>query len=370
MSNSLRDTIKIILEAEFPEKRISQLPTKDGKRFSPTGDEGAHRQAYARATVDNIKDKFAALGITDLGDVDIMPYESMHEPFNIRFKLKNKSPFFEVTEFEGKAVMNKKETKNKKTLVLVLKTKSGEVNMIFAKGSTNDMVPQVDELQVKGIREGGEYGVTFSRGGLSGAGDEVKPGYYEYITNKGKKFIVSPIGDQSDVKEGWVLVQNVKTKRRFAVEKTRIKPETKTFQNKIKITYLGWKSMAGKDFENSEDESGSKSMGYKPINVRGGIKLEDKGKDDEFFNWLGIEKINQELSSGGQIRASQKNDGTFILTLPSKKGDNAIVLRPLKKLRVKDLKSIINWNNLEVEIGRKAMGDNKFTGTKGTITLK
>jgi len=370
MSKSLRDIIKIILEAEFPEKRISQLPTKDGKRFSPTGDVGAHRLAYARATVDNIKDKFAALGIQGLGDVDIMPYEAMYEPFNIRFKLKNKTPFFEGTEFDGKAVINKKETKKKKTLVLVLKSESGDVNMIFAKGSTDDMVPQVDELKVKGIREGGEYGVTFSRGGLSGGDDEVKPGYYEYITNKGKKFVVSPLSDQSDVKEGWVLVQNVKTNKRFAVKKNRLKPETKIFQNKIKITYLGWKSMAGKDFENSVGDGGKKSISYKPVDVRGGIKLSDDGKDEEFFNWLGINRVNRELGEGGKLRASQKNDGTFILTLPSKKGDNAIVLRPLNKSVVKDLKSLINWDNLDVEIGRKAMGDNKFTGTKGTISLK
>ncbi len=152
------------------------------------------------------------------------------------------------------------------------------------------------------------------------------------------------------------MVQNIKTKKKFAAEKKRL--ETKGFQNKIKITSLDWKG------DPSDFGGESKKIGRDNVKVRGGLKLLNKGDNDSFWNWLTLQDIDKKLKSGGLIRKSEKERGTYVLTL----GKTVVILKP-KMSNVEDPDNLVNWDEVEVEIGRKAMGKNEFTDTKGVIKL-
>lgn len=236
-------------------------------------------------------------------------------------------------------------------------------------GNKFDVVPTPDQSDVeKGLVRISPIGINRSwaipQKRLKGTEKKV----YKYVTNKGKEIYVSPIADQSDVKEGYVIVANIETNRKFGAKEERLEPTSnenlkagkQEGTNRIRVENV---SFLKEPMRGEKDTEGK--IGKDPIPVIG--KITNVTNENDAWTRKSVTKlITKGLSDGAMIvsRKPLKNPNEFVINLGGNLGFFTV-----KPKGNRDYSNIRNWKNVEVELGKKATGKDMATA-QAKITLE
>lgn len=393
LKNIIKKSVNLLLEVN-----PGDLP-----RTQVVKDKGAYHTANAMDALEDIDQKFRELGISvnpnELATIDIL---KGLQPFNIKFKLKNSTPFFDGnTEITGKA---KIDDRHKGLRLFFISDKGHKVRIDFDRKTLSAKQPQsLGDVTI--LMENTPYIVQLSssKGGIEFGKVEVdingdkktvsgkRLGKISFLTSKkGTTYTVAPNPDkQGDVIEGSVNVTLVgdesdpQPNKSFAVPKSKLektpdnneyayfpegggKPqrvESKIGNNQPQTTTLIIVSLPNVKLDGDNKNGNAKFVLGKTVNVKG--KLNVSGELN-FENKITLDDINDKLKSGAeaQLSASKQEGDVLKITLD---GDKAVMLKP--KSSYPDPHSISNWNNLSVEVGSKAMGKEEWKSITGEASL-
>lgn len=396
IKNIIKRNVSILLEVD-----IADLPQKQVVK-----DKGAYNTAIALDMLDNIDQKFRELGVivddNEFTTIDIL--KSM-QPFEMSFELKKSTKFFDGnTKIKGKA---KIDDRHKGLRILFISDNGHKVRIDFDRKSLQDKQPQtggdvtvllekrVYTVQLSDSKSGIEFGKTVitipdettSTKELETSGKRLSKIYF-LTSKKGTTYNVAANPDKQDgVSKGFVNVTLIgdpsdpQPNKSFAVPKSKLEktpdgneyayfPEgggkpSRVLQkstNQPVTTELKIISLPNiKSDSNGKDKNTKFELG-KIIKVTGKLKTNEQLS---FKNNITLDDINDKLNRGveAELSASRYKDNVLKLNI----GGAVVMLRPLSK--DPDPYFVSNWNNLPIEIGSKASGEEEWKDIEGEATL-
>ncbi len=380
MSNRLQNIIKkgvmTLLEDRSVANTVWGSPDSKGKQV--VKDKEAFHLANAEDTLNDIDQAFRELGISvnpnELATIDIL--KSM-EPFEMSFKINKRTKFFDGnTKISGKAKIGSVSN----GLDILFKSDKGEnVKIHFDKNSLEGKQPQTG-AKVTVLMENTSYMVQL--GGKAGKTPSLDSlSKISFLTSKkGITYLVAPNpSKQSDVKEGYINVTLVgddsdpQPNRSFAVPKSKLKktpdgdeyvtfPEDGGKPQRVQPMKLIITSLPNVKLNTDSEDDNSEFKLDEVVTVTG--KLESD-VDLNFKSKITLDSINSKLERGVEAEFSKSQQKGNVVKL-NMGNDQVVMLEP----KGSNPRFVSNWNNMSVEIGDKAKGQEDWRNTKGTASLK